>query len=144
MPAMQLAAVKSKAERHTSEGKRSHSSFTAHTFDSNLSVTSHNSRELPRHFDGSQSTAAFIPAFAFRSLPPLKIRTAKNLNGSGSHGLSKSFDGVTSVVRGDTDSWMTRREPTARLEQELDVFLSGFCSTYIYMHIYVRVCMHAA
>ena len=115
------------------EQKRSHSSFTAHTFDTNLSVTSHNSQEL-RHFDGSQ------PIRAFRPLPPIKIRNIKNLSESrtgrlqvlhfplaGGPGLSKSLDGVSStlMVRREPDNWIERRQPTARLEQELDVFLSG-------------------
>ena len=111
------------------QDKRSHSSFTSHTFDTNLSVTSHNLQEL-RHFDGSQ------PKRAFRPLPPIKIRNLKNLNESRQvlhipwakgPGLSKSFDGVSStlMMQRDPDNWKERREPTARLEQELDVFLSG-------------------
>jgi hypothetical protein len=92
------------------ESKRSHSSFSAHTFDTNLSVTSHNSQEL-RHFDGSK------PKRAFKPLPPIQIRNIKNLN------ASRTVS--TLMMRRDPDDWIERREPTARLEQELDVFLSG-------------------
>lgn len=133
---MAALPVQPAAEKNKAQGRRarSRSSFTAHTFDSNLSVTSHTSQELPRRFDGSQSTPGFTSAFVFRPLPPLKIRTAQKL----SLGLSKSFDGVTSV-RDDADSWIMRREPTARLEQELDVFLSGLDSRADAAYACVRV-----
>ena len=93
-----------------------HRSVSAHTFDTNLSVTSHISEEPPRHFDGSRGKMknAFLP------LPPLKFKQVlgrKILT-------NKSFDGT--LGRGnDNLSMGSRREPSARLEQELDVFLSG-------------------
>lgn len=98
------------------QSKQSYRCFSAHTFDTDLSVASHNLQE-PRHFDGTK------PKQAFRPLPTIKIRSMKNLNASNA-GLSKSFDGATSMKR-DPENWMQRREPTARLQQELEVFLSG-------------------